>query len=352
MTTILLFCGYNVSCHDKIAMGMERDCVKMGEKQDFAYVKVDNKTILHLNKNQSQKRALGIYIYLSYEAKHLRASQTDVSKLIELLDMKLNTSSKKSIQSALRILREQDLVELYTSKRLDECADIEDIIKEPKKTIWCRPRLSVSDFNYTLIPIPYIEEIIFSDTNHNTEELILTLAYVCAKTERRPNVAPVMWCGANNVGSEIHVSGKKFVELSKELKEMGIIQFKLADLGSGRKNYIYGMDCDKEHVDNAVQIAEQNRSLDKRIKYKLDTGDTNGVIERLGDSDYASDIQLSKFFDMHDIEVNDGVMTETNRFYHKHGRGNLLKLLGEYNSEILSADNRIGAYRTILRRSY
>lgn len=316
------------------------------------YTKIDNRVILGLNRGKKEKRALAIYIYLSYTGRYNKAIPVSLSILADILNVKTSTKNKQLLKSTLISLSDRGLVDFYSSKELDEKSDLDTITKDSKKTIWVRPYVCHSDINYTLIPINYIEDIIFSNTTESIEDLIVSLAYICAKTERRKSVSPIMWASINAIETDIHMDGKKFIRLSEELQRMEIVYFKLAELGSGRKNYIYGLYCDKEYVDSAVEIAQDNRALDRRVKSKLAQGDEDGVIERIEGNDYAVDSKLSSFFELHGIECNDGVMEETNKFYHKHGQKGLMNLLGKYNSEIMNADNKVGAYRGILKRNY
>lgn len=324
----------------------------MEEKSPIKYVKIDNRVIFSLNRNKSEKRALAIYVYLSYTAKNSYAIPIDLSKIMDLLNMNHNTSSKKSLQAALSALESNELAEFYSSKKLNESMVIEDLSKDANRTIWSKPYISESEMHFTLIPINYIEDIIFSEVDESVEDMILTLAYICAKTERRNSVSPVMWFGLNNIASEIHIDSKKFVRVANILEEMEIVYFKKANLSKGRKNYIYGLYHDRDYVDHAVSIAEKNNVLDRRVKSKIEESESTGMIEPIEGNDFAVDPKLSDFFSKHGLECNEGIMIETNKFYHKHGRVKLLDMLGGYNPEVLNADNKVGAFRSILQRNY
>lgn len=325
-----------------------KGCERLLNQGFLKYVKLDNNIISKLYMDISHKRALFIYTYLSYTGTSNRALKVNMVGLIELFNIGTTTRSKESIKTALSELIDLSLIGIYKDKSLSIQADLNECMKKPKDMFWVKVRRSIAEANFTLIPIDEIEDIVFSDVKEKPEDMFAVLSYICSKTERRDGVAPVMWCGMNKIGKDIHMTEKKLLSVLKSLMELEIIYFKRADMTNGRKNYVYGLFRDKEHVQNSVLIAETNNIVDKRIKA---SGISDNVIDVLED-DFIIDIKLSNFFDRHRIECNNGVAKETNKFYHKHGHAKLMSVLGEQNPEIHNADNKNGAYRVILRRNY
>ena len=311
------------------------------------FLKIDNSVILQLYESLNHKRALLIYAYILHIGKNSRAIATSPSVLIELFNLKVGTRSKGSIKDALNILLELGLISIHSDKRLLSDYDLDKCIKEPKGVLWVSVTESTADNFYTLIPVSTIEDVIFSNVPEKPEDMFAVLSYICSKTERRENVSPVMWVGMNNMAKDIHMSESKMKMVLASRMELDVAYFKRADLSAGRKNYIYGLYRDKDFVDDAVLIAQSNNNVDKRIKSIEVSG---GVIEVI-DGEYAIDMHLSKFFDRHEIECNEGITDETNKFYRKHGRKRLMEVLGEHNIEIHNADNKNGAYRSLLRRT-
>lgn len=323
----------------------------MGNKKGQNYIKIDNKTVSSLNRTKRHKRALAIYVYSVYAMTGELPISTSLATVLDVMGLKLSTSNKRSVIDSLTLLSDLGLAEFFTSIRMNEHVDL-DNLKDSKLTIWIKPLMSDSEVHYTLIPISSLETVLSSNIEENVDDLVLALTYVCRRIERRKHISPVMWTGINTIESEIHIDGKRFNRISRALRDMKVIYFDIVEFDSGAKNYIYSLYEDREHVDSAIAIAKRNGTIDKRVKLPMYNNDSENAIEIEEDGDFAVDMRLSKLFEVHGIVCNDGVMSETNRYSDKHGVRNLVNLIGEYNHQILSADNKIGAYRSLLRRNY
>lgn len=311
-------------------------------------VKIDNEVILKLSGLKDDRRSLLIYSYLLHISSKTKAVQMDISKLLDLVDIKMSTGSKGSIKNSLDKLVDLGLISMYEDKRLIKGIILEEQVKKPKDTFWVKANQSISEMNFTLIPYYVIDDIIFSDGNEKADDLFAVVAYICLKSERREGVAPIMWSGRNTMTKDVHMTGRKLTRVIDELLRLEIIYYKRANLTGGRSNYVYGLYDSKDDVDVAVSIAESNNIIDKRIKFK----DVLDNVIDIVDGEFLIDIKLSNFFDRHKIDCNIGVADETNRFCQKHGHAKLMNVLGEHNPEIYNADNKNGAYRSVLRRNY
>lgn len=344
-----LFCRHFDSVDDR--MLHMRSCKRGGtllQKDSLSFIKIDNSTILNLSKDKVGRRGLLIYSYLSNLGAGARGIQTDVSKLVEIMGVKISTGSKTSIGEALNKLVDLNLIYIYKDRALIDVPDIAELVKKPNRTFWVKIRTSVSEINYTLVPSDVIDRIIHSIQGEKPDDLFVVASYICLKTERREGVSPVMWSGIRRICRDIHMTDRKLVKVLGSLLELKVVYFKKIELSGDRSNYIYGLYQDKEDVDTAAVIARKNNRLDKRVKLKTIL---DNVIEII-DDEFLIDIKLSSFFERHGIECNSGVADESNKFCQKHGHAKLMEILGEHNSEIYNADNKIGAYRSILRRNF
>lgn len=319
----------------------------MKDKDYSGFVKLDNSVISELYSSKNGKRALLMYSYMASSCIGCETLNTSLSQLISLLDLKISTGSKSSAGEALSLLVKLDLVVPYEDRRLSKIYKVEEIVRKPKEFFWAKVNTSDSDMNYTLIPSKYIRRVVHHASDKSVEDMLTVLSYVCLKTERRSLVSPVMWVGMNTISKDIHITGRKLKSVLDEMLDIKVIYYKKADMTNGKSGNIYGLYENKEWVDNSVLIAESNKNLDARIKSRASSSDTIILI----DGDFAMDDWLMKFFDRHSIDCNTGVAKETNEFSNKYGYDKLTKMLGDYNSEILSASNKIGAYRAILRRA-
>lgn len=319
----------------------------MLNRDSSKYVKVDNSVIEGLYNSKNGKRALFIYSYMSNIGLCGGAINTTLSQIIDLFDLKTTTGSKTSIGEAVSILVDMELFVLYEDRRMSKLSSIEDVIKKPKDTFWIKVNASESDKNYTLIPAKYINKIVQCASDKSVEDMFTILSYICLKVERRSLVSPVMWVGMNNISKDTHITGKKLKVVLDEMMEIKVIYYKKANMTNGKSGYIYGLYENQEWVDNSVAIAENNNKLDIRVKSISSADDAIVVI----DDEFAMDDWLAKFFDKHGVECNDGIAKETNDFSSKFGYDKLTKILGDFNTEILNASNKNGAYRAILRRN-
>lgn len=312
------------------------------------YIKIENDVISDFLKMNGGGRALLVYSYLLKIGGGSRAVQTDIAKLSEIIGIGLTTNGKASVAKTIDMLVDRGLIELCSNIRLDTSIKARDMVSKPKSTIWVNVKISTSKRDYTLIPRRYMDDIIFSESDDKAEDLFSILAYICMKTERREGTLLVMWSGRNNMARSLRMGEPTLSRRLDFLMSQEVIYFEKVELTGDRANYIYSLYDSRSDVSQAVSTAKENNMVDSRIKY---ASNSDSMID-IENGEFIIDMRLSSFFDRHDMECNGGIAEETNKFYRRHGQARLIDVLGYYNSEIISADNKAGAYRSVLRREY
>jgi hypothetical protein len=233
-------------------------------------IKLDNHVITKLLE-QNDKRALFIYTFaLRWNIERL-CVPTQISFILDLLGKQPVATNIKTVRNSLKVLVGMKLIEVYsdiTLKTLMKEAEMESLNKNDY--IFIVAKESLSEENYTLVKVDYIDKAIINESIHEKEDMVAIVLLLSRNIERKDEVLQVTWHSTERLAKELKIRKARLFELIKGLMELEVIYFEKLTFEFGedkkKEHLIYSMFDDSEQVIMAMKTAKANGKLDARAK--------------------------------------------------------------------------------------
>lgn len=327
-------------------------------------IKLDNHVITKLLE-QNDKRALFIYTFaLRWNIERL-CVPTQISFILDLLGKQPVATNIKTVRKSLKVLVGMKLIEVYsdiTLKTLMNEAEMESLNKNDY--IFIAANESLSEENYTLVKVDYIDKAMINESMHEKEDMVAIVLLLSRNIERKDEVLQVTWHSTDKLAKELKIRKARLFELIKGLKELEVIGFEKLTLEFGedkkKEHLIYSMFENSEQIKIAMVTAKANGRLDARAKCAIKNEESDIIVqeydEETNEMFYAH--RFAKDVDVYNrliyVYFDGGILTKTNYefnarsvgvvndVYKQFGKDTLIKALEEVGSESMGADNPTG----------
>lgn len=233
-------------------------------------IKLDNHVITKLLE-QNDKRALFIYSFALRWSIERLFLPTQISYILNLLGKQPVATNIKSVRNSLKVLVGMKLIEVYsdiTLKTLMKEDEMESLNKNDY--IFIVAKESLSEENYTLVKVGYIDKAMINESKLETEDMVAITLLLSRNIERKDEVLQVTWHSTEKLAKELKIRKARLFEMIDCLKELEVIYFEklIFEFGEGKKkeHLIYSMFDDSEQVKMAMKTAKANGKLDARVK--------------------------------------------------------------------------------------
>ncbi len=231
-------------------------------------IKIGNEIVGELLKEKNRK-SLAIYIYLLKKSKYHTAVSFTFNEFADVCNIQAASVNLKNMNTALQLLIDKELIEVYEDVRLRVPCDISNIVKN--KTMYIVVSESEYESSFTLIRFNDIEKLLYADTDESFVDMLSILALICRNIERKEHVLPITWWSINKMADELHMKDERLMDRIEEMMNLEVIYYKLLkiDLHEGKFNkyhYIYSLFEDAHLVEQAISNAKINQRLDRKIK--------------------------------------------------------------------------------------
>lgn len=231
-------------------------------------IKIGNDIVGQLLKEKNRK-SLAIYIYLLKKSKYHAAVSFTFNEFADVCNIQAASVNLKNMNTALQLLIDKELIEVYEDVRLRVPCDISNIVKN--KTMYIVVSESEYESSFTLIRFNDIEKLLYADTDESFVDMLSILALICRNIERKEHVLPITWWSINKMADELHMKDERLMDRIEEMMNLEVIYYKLLkiDLHEGKFNkyhYIYSLFEDADLVEQAISNAKINQRLDRKIK--------------------------------------------------------------------------------------
>lgn len=243
-------------------------------------IKIGNEIVGQLLEEKNRK-SLAIYIYLLMKSKYHAAVSFTFNEFADICKIQSVSVNLKNMNTALQLLIDKELIEVYEDVRLRVPCDISNIVKN--KTMFIVVSESEYESSFTLIRFNDIEKLLYADTDESFVDMLSILALICRNIERKEHVLPITWWSINKMADELRMNDERLMDRIEEMMNLEVIYYKLLniDLHEGKFNkyhYIYSLFEDADFVEQAISQALMNGCLDKKIKYDYDYKGKNATV--------------------------------------------------------------------------
>ena len=232
-------------------------------------IKIGNEIIGQFLKGKNRK-SLAIYIYLLKKSKYHASVSFSFNEFADICNIKAASVNLKNMNTALQLLIDKELIEVYEDVRLRIPCDISNIIKN--KTMHIVVPESESESSFTLIRFNDIEKLLYADTDESFVDMLTILALICRNIERKDHVLPITWWSVNKMADELHMKDERLMDMIKEMMNLRVVYYKLLTLELHNNkfqkfHYVYSLFEDSDFVEQFISSAKLNGRLDKKIKF-------------------------------------------------------------------------------------
>ena len=235
-------------------------------------IKIGNDIVGQLLKEKNRK-SLAIYIYLLKKSKYHAAVSFTFNEFADVCNIQAASVNLKNMNTALQLLIDKELIEVYEDVRLRVPCDISNIVKN--KTMYIVVSESEYESSFTLIRFNDIEKLLYADTDESFVDMLSILALICRNIERKEHVLPITWWSINKMADELHMKDERLMDMIKEMMSLRVVYYKLLTLELHnnkfhKSHYVYSLYEDSDFVEQFISDAKLIGRIDKKLKYDYD----------------------------------------------------------------------------------